>query len=72
MYVRLITKKEKKMEVTYKGCLIIKRENRVGKELYYAYRIDGYYVDAKLVFLGQGESLKGAQKWVDIKCKEVA
>jgi len=56
MYVRLITKKEKKMEVTYKGCLIIKRENRVGKELYYAYRIDGYYVDAKLVFLGQGES----------------
>jgi hypothetical protein len=70
--VRLITTKEKKMEVIYKGCLIIKREVRVGKELYYAYRIDGHYIDATLEFLGQGETLKGAQKWVDMKCKEVA
>ena len=60
------------MEVIYKGCLIIQRENRIGKELYYAYRIDGHYIDAKLEFLGVAGSLKGAQKWVDMKCKEVA
>jgi len=58
------------MEVIYKGCLIIQRENRIGKELYYAYRIDGHYIDAKLEFLGVAGSLKGAQKWVDIMTKE--
>ncbi len=60
------------MEVIYKGCLIIKREVRAGKDLYYAYRIDGHYIDAKLEFLGVAESLKGAQKWVRIMTKEVA
>ena len=60
------------MEVIYKGCLIIKRENKVGKELYYAYRIDGHYIEAELVFLGVAGSLRGAQKWVDILGKEVA
>ena len=58
------------MEVIYKGCLIMRRKNRVG-EVYYAYRIDDDYVDAELVYLGMGQTLKGAQKWVDIKNKEV-
>ena len=58
------------MEVIYKGCLIMRRKSRVG-EVYYAYRIDDDYVDAELVYLGMGQTLKGAQKWVDIKCKEV-
>ncbi len=49
----------------------MRRKNRVG-EVYYAYRIDDDYVDAELVYLGMGQTLKGAQKWVDIKCKEVA
>ena len=58
------------MEVIYKGCLIIGRKNRNG-EVYYAYRIDDDYVDAELVYLGMGQTLKGAQKWVDIMNKEV-
>ena len=59
-------------EVIYKGCLIIKRENGVGRELYYAYRIVGHYIDAELEYLGMGQTLRGAKKWVDIMTKEVA
>ena len=37
----------------------MRRKNRVG-EVYYAYRIDDDYVDAELVYLGMGQTLKGA------------
>ena len=59
-------------EVIYKGCIITKRENRDGRDLYYAYRIVGHYIDAKIEYLGMGQTLRGAKKWVDIKTKEVA